>query len=266
MYPTLIVLAGYLAADFLFSGFTAAIAVFSLGLGEFLFLLVFRKSIHPVLIMEGAVLAAAGLAGDWLAGQGYGGAGYVLLELILSGVLLISTARGKPWLDMQMKRITGVSAGSGISGEISRIMGLLFLLHGSFLAVLTLTKGRIEVVPAILSFILLYLLSIVYLRKKQRQRIVKNAPRLLKTDDGKIVIELAGRELGRMLLQPGAVSVATEIEISDECQIHTFLENVELYLKARGCRALRFPAWEGDELPLEMSGYMNTPTGWNKIL
>jgi len=266
MYPTLVVLAGYLAADLFLNGFTAAAAVFSLGLGEFFFLLVFRRSSHPVLILEGAVLAAAGLAGDWLAGLGYTGAGYVLLELTLAGVLLVSTAMGKPWLDSQMKRFSGFSAGGGISGEMSLIMGLLFLVHGAFLTVLTVLKGRVDLLSAILSFILLYFLSIFYLRRKQRTNTVKNAPRLSRTDEGKLVLELGGSELGKLNLQPGAASVVTEIEISEGCEIHAFLENIERYLKMRGCRALRFPEWEGDELPLEMSGYCRTPTGWNKIL
>lgn len=266
MYPTLIVIAGYLAADIFLGGYIAALAVFLLGLGEFLFLLICRGNRHPALILEGAVLAAAGLAGDKLAVLGYSGAGYVLLELILAGVLLVSTARGKPWLASQMKRFSGFSAGREFSGEMSTVMGLLFLSHGILLAILIVLLGCVPVLPAILSFAVLYLLSIFHLRKKQRKRSEKNVPRLLKGDEGKLILELSGERLGSMILKPGAVTIVTEVLIAENREVHEFLQTLERFLKHQGCRAVRFQTWEGDELPLEMSGYRRTPAGWNKIL
>lgn len=266
MYPTLIVIAGYLAADIFLDGYTAALAVFALGLGEFLFLLVFRGTKHPSLILEGTVLASAGLAGGMLATRGYIGAGYVLLELILAGVLLVSTAKGKPWLASQMKRIAGFSADREFSGEMSIVMGLLFLVHGILLAILIVLKGNVPVIPAVLSFGVLYVLAIFYLRKKQRKRNKRNTPRLMKGDEGKLILELSGEKLGSMVLKPGAVTIVTEVEITENLQIHKFLETLERYLKYQGCRAVRFPIWDGDELTLEMSGYRKTPAGWNKIL
>ena len=266
MYPTLIVIAGYLAADIFLDGYTAALAVFALGLGEFLFLMVFRGTKHPALILEGTVLASVYLAGDMLAGRGYSGAGYVLLELILAGVLLVSTARGKPWLASQMKRVAGFSTGREFSGEMSILMGLLFLLHGIILAFLIILTGKVPAIPAVLSFAVLYVLAIFYLRKKQRKRNERNSPRLLRGDDGKLILELSGEKLGSMVLKTGAVTIVTEVEISENLQIHKFLETLERYLKYQGCRAVRFPVWDGDELTLEMSGYRKTPAGWNKIL
>ena len=266
MYPTLVVLAGYLAADIFLDGYTAALAVFALGLGEFAFLLVFRGTKHPVVILEGAVLASAGLAGEMLATLGYSGAGYVLLELILAGVLLISTARGKPWLASQMKRVTGFSAGREFSGEMSIVMGLVFLSHGILLAILIVLKGNVPVMEAILSFGILYLLAIFYLRIKQRRRTEESAPRLVKGEEDRLVLELSGEKLGSMVLKPGAVSIVTEVEISENLPVHKFLETLERYLKYQGCRAVRFTVWDGDEITLEMSGYRRTPAGWNKIL
>ncbi|NOQ23514.1 MAG: hypothetical protein GQ565_12825 [Candidatus Aegiribacteria sp.] len=266
MYPTLIVIAGYLAADILLDGYTASLAVFALGLGEFLFLLVFRGTKHSSLILEGAVLASAGLAGDMLAGRGYSGTGYVLLELVLAGVLLVSTARGKPWLASRMKRVAGFSAGRDFSGEMSIVMGLLFLAHGILLAILIVLKKSVPVVPAILSFAVLYALAVFYLRKKQQGRNEKYAPRLLSGDEGKLILELSGQKLGSMVLKPGAVTIVTEVEIAENLQVHEYLETLERYLKYQGCRAVRFPEWEGDELTLEMSGYRKNPAGWNKIL
>jgi len=266
MYPTLIVIAGYLTADIFLRGYTAALAVFSLGLGEFLFLKVFRNKKHPALILEGAVLAAAGLAGEKLAVLGYSGAGYVILELILAGALLVSTARGKPWLASQMKRFSGFSAGREFSAQMSVLMGLLFLTHGIFLVVLISLTGRVPAIPAILSFAVLYLLGILYMRKKQKTVSERNAPVLLKGDEGEVILELSGEKLGTMMMQPGAVTIVGKTEITEDREVHEFLEALERYLKHRGCKALRFTEWDGDTLPLEISGYSRTPAGWNKIL
>ncbi|MCK5116329.1 MAG: hypothetical protein KAR44_06985 [Candidatus Aegiribacteria sp.] len=266
MYPILIVIAGYLAADIFLDGYNAALAVLALGLGEFLFLLVFRGTKHPALILEGAVLAAAGLTGEILASRGYSGAGYVLLELILAGVLLISTARGKPWLASQMKRVAGFSAGREFSGEMSIVMGLVFLSHGTLLALLIVLKGSVPVIPAILSFGVLYLLAIFHLRIKQRRRSEECAPLLQRGDEGKLILELSGEKLGSMMLKPGAVTIVTEVEIAENLPVHKFLETLERYLKFQGCRTVRFTVWNGDEITLEMSGYRKTQAGWNKLL
>ena len=266
MYPTLIVFAGYLASDIFLDGYVAALAVFSLGLGEFLFLQLFQKKKHYAIIAEGAVLAAAGLTGDMLGTRGYSGAGYVLLELILAGVMLVSTARGKPWLASQMKRISGFSTGREFSGEISVVMGLLFLSHGILLTILIVLEGRVPVLPAILSFVVLYAAAVTILRRKQREKSIRDEPRLLNGDEEKLILELAGERLGSMALQPGAVSIVKEVQIAENCEVHEFLEALERFLKHKGCRAVRFAAWDKDELPLEMSGYQKTPSGWNKIL
>lgn len=266
MYPTLIVIAGYLAADIFLKGYIAAFALFSLGLGEFLFLQVFRKKKHYVLIIESAVLAAAGLAGDKLAVLGYSGAGYVLLELILSGVLLISTARGKSWLTSQMKRFSGFSTGREFSGEMSIVMGLLFLSHGILLTILIVLQGRVPVLTAIFSFVVLYVAAVIILRRKQREKSMMNEPHLLKDDGGRLILELAGEKLGRMILKPGAATIITEVEIAENCEVHEFLESLERFLKHQGCKAIRFAEWDGNELPLEMSGYRKATAGWNKIL
>ncbi|MCK4806591.1 MAG: hypothetical protein KAT09_03045, partial [Candidatus Aegiribacteria sp.] len=163
-----------------------------------------------------------------------------------------------------MKRISLFSAGREFSEEMSMVMGMLFLLHGILLAILILLKGIVPVLPAILSFAVLYVLAIFYVRKKQRKRNERNVPRLLKDDEGKLILELSGENLGSMVLKPGAVTIVTEVEIAENLQAHRFLETLEGYLRYRGCRAVRFPEWDGDELTLEMSGYRKTPAGWNK--
>jgi len=226
-------------------GCSATLAVISLGLGEFLFLQVFRKKKHYSLIFEGAVLAAAGIAGETLASEGYSGGGYILLELILAVVLIVSTLRGKPWLSGQMKRLTGFSTGSEFTGNVSMIMGLLFLTHGMLLAVLMMLGGSVPILPAVVSFIVFYSVAVFVLKRKQKGRNIRNEPHLLKGDEGRFVLELAGEKLGSMDLTPGSVSLVAGVEISDGCEVYSFLEVLEQYLKGKGMQS-----WNNHEILL----------------
>ncbi len=266
MIPTLLVLVGYLAADIFLSGYAAALLVISLGLGEFLFLLVFRGTKHPSLILEGAVLAGAGLAGEVLAAKGYNGAGYILLEIIFAGVLLVSTATGKPWLASQIKRFAGFSAGKEFSRDMSVGMGSLFLTHGILLTIMVFLKGSVSVFPAVLSFIMLYIVTVYILRKRQKKFRILASPQLRKGGEGEYILEIAGDRLADLSMSPGVVTDISAVDITGVCEVHRFLESLEACLKASGCRAVRFTMWDTDTLPLEMSGYREVPAGWNKIL
>ncbi|MCD4846911.1 MAG: hypothetical protein K8R76_01825 [Candidatus Aegiribacteria sp.] len=266
MIPTLVVLVGYLAADIFLSGYAAAILVISLGLGEFLFLLIFRGTKHPSLILEGAVLAGAGLFGEVLAAKGYNGSGYILLEIIFAGVLLISTARGKPWLASQIKRFAGFSAGKEFSRDMSVGMGFLFLTHSILLTIIMFLKGSVHVFPAALSFIMLYIVTVYILRKRQKRFRILTSPQLQKVGEGEYYLEIAGDRLAGLSMYIGVVTDISAVDITEDCQIHQFLESLEECLKASGCRAVRFTMWDADTLPLELSGYREVPAGWNKIL
>lgn len=266
MIPTLVVLVGYLAADIFLSGYAAALLVISLGLGEYFFMLVFRGTKHPSLIMEGAVLAGAGLAGEVLAARGYNGAGYILLEIIFAGVLLISTATGKPWLASQIKRFAGFSAGREFSRDMSVGMGFLFLTHSILLTITMFLKGSVSVFPAALSFIMLYIVTVYVLRKRQQKVRILTVPQLRSGDEGKYFLEVAGDRLAVLSMSPGVVTDIFSVDIAVGCEVHRFLESLEECLKASGCRAVRFTEWGGDTISLEMAGYREVPAGWNKIL
>ncbi len=266
MIPTIVVLIGYLAADIFLSGYAAALLVISLGLGEFLFLLVFHGTKHPSLIIEGAVLAGAGLAGEVLAAVGYNGAGYILLEIIFASVLLISTAAGKPWLASQIKRFAGFSAGREFSRDMSVGMGYLFLTHGILLTIIMFLKGSVSVFPAALSFILLYIVTVYILRKRQQKVRILTSPQLRKGSEGEYFLEIAEDRLACLSMSIGVVTDISSVDITGGCEVHRFLESLEECLKAAGCRAVRFTMWDADTLPLELSGYREVPAGWNKIL
>ncbi len=221
--PTLVVLVGYLAADIFLSGFAAALLVISLGLGEFLFLLIFRGTKHPSLILEGAVLAGAGLAGEALAARGYNGAGYILLEIIFAGVLLISTATGKPWLASQIKRFAGFSASREFSMDMSKGMGFLFLTHGILLTIIVFLKGSISVFPAVLSFVAMYIVTVYVLRKRQRRFRIQTFPQLRKGSEGMYFLEIAGDRLASLSMSNGVVTDISSVDITEGCEVYRFM-------------------------------------------
>ncbi len=266
MIPTLVVLVGYLAADIFLSGYAAALLVISIGLGEFLFLLVFRGTKHPSLILEGVVLAVAGLAGEVLAARGYNGAGYILLEIIFAGVLLISTVTGKPWLASQIKRFAGFSASREFSRDMSVGMGFLFLTHSILLTIIMFLKGSVSVLPAALSFIILYIVTVYILRKRQKKFRILTSPQLRKGGEGEYLLEIAGDRLASLSMCLGVVTDISAVDIAKRYEVHQFLKSLEDSLKASGCRAVRFTEWDADTLPLELAGYREVPAGWNKIL
>ncbi len=266
MTGTLLVLAGYLAAELLLGGYAAAIAVFGLGLAEFSFVLAVSKKNHPSLILEGAVLAGIGVLGEILSRAGFTGAEYVLLELVIGGVLILSTLMGRPWLESLMKRMAGFSAGPEFAGDASIAMGALFVVHGSFMGAFLLSTGSIPVPQAILVFAVLYAAVVLCLKRRQRSRMERDTPKLSPGIDERWNLEMKGRRLGSMELRMAPAAAVSNVETADGVAVHEFLEVMERYLKSRGCRAVRFTGWEGDELPLEIGGYSKTPAGWTKPL
>jgi hypothetical protein len=266
MTPTLLVLAGYLAAEIFLRGYAAAGAVMLLGLGEYSFMLVFRKKNHPSLIVEGAVLAGIGALGVILSGAGYPGAEFVLLELILGGVLVGSTMRGRPWLATLMKRMALFPVGMEFAGDASMVIGTLFILHGTFMGAMLLVSGSIPVPLSMLVFALLYASAVFLMRRRLKGRAGKDMPVLISEEYDRMSLELAGRRLGSMELDLAPAASVSRIVIPGDVQVHELLDSLEKLLRSRGCRALRITDWTGDGLPLEMNGYTRTPAGWNKML
>lgn len=266
MYPTLVVLAGYLAAEIFLEGLAAAGAVLALAAVQFLLMLLTGKGGQPAILLEGAVLAGVLLAGWRLSGLGYSGAGLAILEVLLGGVLTVSALAGRPWLSKQMKRVAGFSTEKRFAVEVSLVMGAVFLLHGGLMAAMVLSTGGVPVLPAAAAFAVLYAGALILMRRKQRARAEMNAPRLMPREDGKTALELSGRELASIRLEAGPVSLVKETELREGVEVHEFLEALERLLRSRGCRALRFTEWEGDTLPLELAGYRGSPAGWTRPL
>lgn len=266
MIPALIVLGGYLAADIFMHGLAAAIFVISLGFGEFLFLRIVRKRNHPSLILEAVILSAAGMAGEMLSRLGYQGGGYIILEIVLAGILLLSTAAGKPWLASQMRRFAGFSAGDAATREISIWMGFLFLVHGVILSTMLLAGLPVRFLPSVASFVVLYLGVILILRSRLKRQSLLSVPVLRYEPDGRCSLEISGEVICTLNVDPGVITDVSELHISGDQQLHKCLETLEGYFRGKGCRGVRFIEWKGDSLPLEMAGYKKTPVGWNKIL
>jgi len=265
MIPTLVILAGYLAADILLGGFAAAAAVTALGVAEYVYLRSARGANHPSLIAESLVLAAAVVAGDRLSEAGYGGAEYVLLEVLLGSVLLITSLTGRPWLHRQMMRITGLSAGGAKTGEVSRLMGGLFLVHGAFVGTLIALRTGGVILPALISFVVLYLYVGVRLRMRMSRMTAAEMPSLSESDDGSYLLEFKGETVCEFRLDRSRVAGISDLRIPRSWEIHRCLDLLETSLRSEGFRGLRFLSWERDTIQLQMAGYSETPSGWLKM-
>jgi hypothetical protein len=266
MKATLVVIAGYLAAEIFLEGYAAAAAVFALGLSEYVFMLAVKRKKHPSLIVEGAVLAGTSLLGSLLARAGYPGAEFVLLELVLGGVLLGSTLIGRPWLSSLMERMPMFPMGREMAGEASIAMGLLFLAHGVLAAAALIVTGSVPIPQAVLAFAILYAITILFMRRRMGQLAGSDAPMLKPGDDDMTRLEKSGRVLGTLRLEVARATTADDVRITPGVKTHEFLDALESCLRRRGCRALQLSSWEGDDLDLEIGSYRRTPDGWIKLL
>jgi hypothetical protein len=200
LVATLAIVAGYLAADALLDGFAAAAAVLALGAAEFLVLLLIPGGgRHPGLMVEAGVLAGAGLLGDALAAEGYPGAGYAVLELILGAFLAGTALAGRPWLAGKLEE-SGLRTSQTLMKDASTVLGGMFLLHGLLLTGMAFLAGGIRTIPSIASFVLLYALALVFLRKRGRARAIQTAPRLVRTGEDCFRLERGGQLLATFAL------------------------------------------------------------------
>lgn len=267
MKSTLVVFAGYLAAEILLEGAVAAAAVLALTVLEFLFILVFRGERHTSLLIEGGVLALIVIAGHYLASAGYSGSELVLLELVLGATLLVSSLIGRPWLSSLMDRFPGLSPGDRSAGTLSMGMGSLFLLHGAFMGAWVAFHGGIDIPMAVLVFAVLYSLMVIHTRGRLKREAVRGMPRLLAVDGyGGVVLESGGRRLGTLEVETGSVALARRLRAEEGVEMHRFLGALETALRSSGCLSVRIVEWEGDPLPLELSGYRQSPAGWTRPL
>ncbi|OPL17872.1 MAG: hypothetical protein AVO35_08315 [Candidatus Aegiribacteria sp. MLS_C] len=266
MKAAILVLAGYLAADIFLEGGVAAAAVIGLSVLEFLFILVFRGERHASLLIEGVVLALVLTAGHFLASAGYPGSEYVLLEFVLGATLLVSALAGRPWLASLMRRFPGFSPEEGRLGSVSKDMGTMFLLHGAFTGAWLVLEGGIDVPVALGSFALLYLLVVIRTRSRLGHETLSGMPRLIVEDERRAVLVSGGRRLGTLEVEIGRVAIARRFRVGEGVEMHRFLADLEKALRSSGCLSVRIAEWDGDTLPLEISGYIESPAGWTRRL
>jgi hypothetical protein len=262
LWPTLIVLAGYVTADLFLHRIQAALFVAGLGLVEFLILLVIARIAMPSLLIEGAVLGCVGYAGELI---GEPGAGFMILELTAALAFLASTAVGRPYLDRQLRNLTGSGMNRDLAGRMTLLFGMVFLVHGVFLLGMMFTSG-ISTPAALLSFAALYLAAMVWFRKKSRREASQAHPVLVTGELGGTRIELGGSVLGRVRVEGEQIVEVTILALAETTSSEGFIPALETALAASGARTVRFPCWSGDTSPLEMAGYSLVSGCWQKVL
>ena len=262
LWPSLIVVAGYLVADFFLEGITAALFVCSLGIVEFLIILTIAKRAMPSLLAEGLVLGAIGYAGYMIAVPG---AGITILELAAAAVFLVSCLLGKPFLGGQIRKITGSGIRLSLAKDMTFVFGLVFLVHGVLMLLMILTGG-IRTHVAVGSFAVLYIASMIWFRKKGRRDEVRSLPVLTPSGSGESALLDGGAVLGTVLVEGDRIAEVTILSVKDSIPIGKFISTLEAALSRQGCRTVRFTGWEGDTSPLEMSGYGFLDTVWQKVL
>jgi len=262
LWPALIVVAGYLVADFFLEGITAALFVGSLGILEFLIILLITRRAMPSLIVEGFALGAIGYAGFLIAVPG---AGITILELSAGAVFLVSCLLGKPFLGGQIRKITGSGIRLSMARDMTFVFGLVFLVHG-ILMLLMILMGGIRTPIAVAVFAVLYIASVIWFRKKGRREEVRRHPCLVSSGSGESILSIGDTVLGKVRVEGERIAEVVILSTEDSIPIGKFISAFEAALSRVGCRTVRFIEWKGDTSPLEMSGYRLLDTAWQKVL
>jgi len=262
LWPSLIVVAGYLVADIFLDGITAALFVGSLGILEFLIILVIAGRAMPSLLVEGFALGAIGYAGFLIAVPG---AGITILELSAGTVFLVSCLLGKPFLGGQIRKITGSGIRLSMAKDMTFVFGFVFLAHGILMLVMILTGG-VRTSIAVGIFAALYIASVIWFRKKGRREDVQRHLCLIPSDSGESILSIGDSVLGKVRVKGDRIAEVVILSTEDSITIGKFISALEAALSRAGCRTVRFTDWEGDKSPLEMSGYRLMETVWQKVL
>ena len=260
--PTIIIAVVYFASDFFLDGLYAAALIVAAGVLEYLYFRFLKNAEHPSVLVEGLVLGGIVLGSGFLEQTGYEGAEFPIIELILAGVLIISTLAGTPWLEGMMKRSPGISA--GIDRFTSYCFGILFTVHGSVLAAMIIISHRIHIIPSVILFITLYVVAFIVVRKEYTKKAVLNTPILKDLADGNLELSVKGRILGVIWAEGDTVLTISRVSVEEDCKTHIFLSQLETALSIRGARTVKFTDWEGDTIQLEMSGYRKYESTWQK--
>jgi hypothetical protein len=258
------VLAGFLAADLLLEGMAAAVVVCALGALEFALLAGIQRRAHYDVLLEGVVLSAILLVGDRLSDAGYEGAGFALMETVLGLVLGLSARMGKPILDKQLRRMTGLSMGERMAARVSSAMGLVLVAHSVVLWVLILTSGRVGLPVGAGSFVALYVPVVLWLRRGSEK--ATEGARLEPCGGNEYLLVRGEERLAKISLSGQSVVDVVFEKLYRDVSPHELLADLEEGLAGMGIRTLRLPSWGEDTLPLEISGFTRIGGSWQKVL
>ena len=187
------------------------------------------------------------------------------LECGLGGFLLGSALRGKPWLAGKLEE-TGLKTSKPLMQEASVVLGGMFLLHGILLAVMAFLAGGVRTIPAVVAFVVLYIIALVLLRRRGRARAVQNAPRLVQTEEGRFRLMKGDLPHAEFSLDPTPRPAVYDLILEEGIAPHLVLEALESVLASAGAPSITIREWPGDTLTLEMAGYITGPAGWIKPL
>ncbi|MCK5035985.1 MAG: hypothetical protein KAS73_08855 [Candidatus Sabulitectum sp.] len=259
LWPEFLVLGLFLLGDVLWDGLISAAAGAGAGIFAFLILLFFKIK-KPGLIVEGLLFGGITALGEFV---DFPGGTIILMELVLGAILLVSMIIGR-------NLITAMAGGlgKGLFSKsqyriLSMTLGSVFLLH-AVLSVIMALCGFLNWWSGGILFLLLYFFALGLSRSGMKKAVMKSMPELVEENEGIYRLEAEGRTSGKMYLT-GETSNTTTIQIiSMELRPHEFLKQLEMAMKRRGVRGLSIDCWDGDEIELEIQGYVNINEVWKK--
>jgi hypothetical protein len=259
LLPELLVLALFLIGDLFWDGYTSAASGVAAGLLAFIILAAFKKS-RPELIVEGLVFGGITALGEAV---NYPGGTLILMEFVFAVVLLMSVITGGDIIS----HLTG-GIGRGLfsrkqSQILSTTLGAAFFLHSVVCTALALA-GKLEWWNGGILFAVVYLLSLRASRAKMKIALLETVPLLIEEQDGVYRVEKLGAMSGRVRLPEEAGSVFTVKIVSIHTEQHEFLKQLETVAVGLGKPGVALDNWAGDEIELEMRGYVSVDQKWIK--
>ena len=239
----------------------SSLAIMVAAIAEFILLLLFGRSHDFIIILEGALFAAVDYTAMLL---GTAGAGVMLLELAGATALLGSSAVDRPLLARYARRIPLIPTSGDMITRVNLAFGLLLLAHGGLMAVMTLLGG-VDTALAIASFLALYAILLLALRRVSRQEAVASLPRLVSADGGDR-LRVGGETLAELSREGERIVTVRHLAVSGNRRPEEVLRSLETALAAAGAKTVRFEEWPGDEIQLEIAGYYRVEEVWQKVL
>ena len=257
-----LVLAGYLASDFVLAPPISSVAIAGLALVQFAALVVFAGRREPFLLAEGAALGAVDYAAMLV---GSPGAGVMLLELAGGAALVASSIAGKPLLARYAERIPLLPADRGMVGRINGLFGALLAAHGLLMLGMTLT-GHFSTALAIAAFAIMYVAVVMVLRRGARLDAVRKRPRLVPGSEGSLTLVVDDKPLARTKVEGERIVSVMHLEPLGGADAEDVLRSLEVALAMQGARTVRIVRWPGDDLQLEIAGYHSVDGTHQKVL